>query len=172
MFSSEIWEKQKNVHRHTCVPIRPRPTVLIPPFCNGFETFVPKNSQRSVNNLCVVLWNADTLLFSRENKTVGGDGVSIWSYTESKASFTNRQSCSAEQRHALLRSVQAEHWEIMAHDEHNKELDLKNRFCQCVYSLQNHNSINLQCVLCSGGRKKSTLSMLCSTQNGDWQNKV
>lgn len=65
-----------------------------------------------------------------------------------------RQSCSAEQRYTLLRSVPAEYWQIMAHDEHNKGLDLKNSFGQCVYLLQKHNSINLQCVLCFGGDKK------------------
>lgn len=69
--------------------------------------------------------------------------------------FQTRQSCSAEQRYALLRSALAEYWEIMAYDEHNKELELKNRFCQCVYLLQKRNSINLQCVVCSGGKKKA-----------------
>lgn len=48
----------------------------------------------------------------------------------------------------------AEYWEIMAHDEHNKELDLKNRFCQCVYLLQKRNSINLQRVVSSEGKKR------------------
>lgn len=69
--------------------------------------------------------------------------------------FQTRQSCSAEQRYALLRSVLAEYWEIMAHDEHNKELDLKNRFCQCVHLLQKRNSINLLCVVCSEEKKGS-----------------
>lgn len=72
--------------------------------------------------------------------------------------FQTIQSCSAQQRYALLRSALAEYWEIMPHDEHNKELDLKNRFCQCVYLLQKRNSIKLQCVVCSGGEKKKAYS--------------
>lgn len=157
------------MRRHASVPTRPYPAVSIPSFRNGFGAFVSKNSQRSVNNLCVALWNAETLVFSGED----GGGAGRVSRSDMNAVLTHRhlsqtrQSRSAEQRYILLRSVLAEYWQIMAHDEHNKKLDLKNSFCQCVYLLQKHNSINLQCVVCSGG---GSFSMLCSTKNGDWRN--
>lgn len=90
-----------------------------------------------MNNLCVGLWDAETLVFSGEEG--GGGGAGRVRHSDMNAVLTHRhlsqtrQSCSAEQRYTLLRSVPAEYWQIMAHDEHNKELDLKNSFGQCVY---------------------------------------
>lgn len=108
-------------------------------------------------------WTSSMLLCGMQRPFCSQGRVGVWkgmafryeAVLTHRHLFQTRQSWSAEQRYALLRSVLAEYWEIMAHDERNKELDLKNRFCQCVYLLQKRNSINLQCVVCSGGEKKA-----------------
>lgn len=140
-----------------CAPVSPlvliQPSQYLPSVMD-LNPLCPKIA-RGLRTTSMLLCGMQRPFCSEGTKGVGGWEGMAFRY---EAVLTHRhlcptrQSCSVEQRYALLRSVLAEYREIIAHDEHDKEMDLKNRFCQCVYLLQKRNSINLQCAVCSKGK--------------------